>query len=134
MLRIYSLSNFHVYHTTLLSILISYIPSNYLSYNWKFLSLDHLFPILPPVTPTFDSNKSYLSLSFFFMNLVLFIFVDITCLSSHPSVAFPCHGDTVSQHGVYVSIVAASVDTLTSSAQRSPFCHILYNFCYVLPF
>lgn len=88
MLRIYSLSNFHVYHTTLLSILISYIPSNYLSYNWKFLSLDHLFPILPPVTPTFDSNKSYLSL-FFFMNLVLFIFVDITCLSSHPSVGLP---------------------------------------------
>ena len=72
MLRIYSLSNFHVYHATLLSILISYIPSNYLSYNWKFLSLDHLFPNLPPLTPTFDSNKSYLSFFYEFGFVSLF--------------------------------------------------------------
>ena len=35
---------------------------------------------------------------------------------------------------VSVSIVAATVYILTGSAQGSPFRHILFNFCYLLPF
>ena len=79
------------------------------------------------------------------MNLVLFLCLFRYNLFIHPSVdtshvlsvvynAAINMGIQISQHGVYVSIVAATVYILTSSAQGSPFRHILFNFCYLLPF
>ena len=37
--------------------MVHYIPSTYLSYNWKFLPFDHLHPI-PPTLATSGNHKS----------------------------------------------------------------------------
>lgn len=53
--RIYSLTNFPVYYTALLTRVnqvVYYNPITYLSYNWKLVSFVCLYPILPTPTPT----------------------------------------------------------------------------------
>ena len=51
-LRIYYLNNFHIQHTSVnyVSHVVHFIPSTYLSYNWKFVPFDSLHPITPPPT------------------------------------------------------------------------------------
>lgn len=54
-LRIYSINNFPIYHTVVLTIVIVFYintPSTHSSYDWKFVRFDHLPPVPPPLTPT----------------------------------------------------------------------------------
>ena len=62
-LSIYSLNHFHIYYTLYISVndshhVVHYIPSTYLSYNWKFVPFDLLSIPLPPLV----TNKSFLFL------------------------------------------------------------------------
>ena len=144
MLRIYSLSNFRIYHTVLLSIPMSYIISQVLIYliTGSLYHLTTFFSFSLPSPPPLITTD----LISFSVSLVLFLcFLDIISLSIHPLMdtfhvlaivynAAMNMGIQTSQHGVSVSIVAAPTYILTSSAQGFPFLHILLNFCYLLPF
>ena len=67
-LRIYSLNNFHMQHRAVfINHVAHYIPSTYLSYNWKFVPFDHLQNSLSP-TRIYGKHKFYL----FFYNLFVF--------------------------------------------------------------
>ena len=71
-LRIYSLNNFQTYHiSVLLQSLchtLHYIPSTYLSCNWKFAPFDYLYPVFPPPTLVTTNLISFsVSLGFLFI-------------------------------------------------------------------
>ena len=69
-LRMYSLNNFNIYSSVNYHF-VHYIPSTYLSYNWKFVHFDHLHPILPAATcPANGKHKSDLfSMSLFVLDV-----------------------------------------------------------------
>ena len=58
-LRIYSLSNFHICHTSVLAkVIMLYITPLWLIYtNWKFVSFDH-FSLIPPLLKSAIYNIS----------------------------------------------------------------------------
>lgn len=58
-LRVFSLSNFHIYCTVALVVVIMLdISSLVLTYNWMFLSFNHYSPI-PPPPPLTSGNHTY---------------------------------------------------------------------------
>ena len=63
--NIYESSVNYVYHV------IHYIPSTYLSYNWKFVPFDCLHPIFPLSTPHFLVTTNLISISIYFLKIIL---------------------------------------------------------------
>lgn len=67
--RIYSLSNFQIYNTILLTIVtLLYIPVTYWFYNWKFVLFNYLCPFclfLPPTSDKYQTILCYVWLHFF---------------------------------------------------------------------
>ena len=62
-LRIYSLNNFHMQHRAVfINHVVHYIPSIYLSYNWKFVPIDsfhHVYMLLCALLYKLDATDYF---------------------------------------------------------------------------
>ena len=75
--KIYSLSNFQIYNTVLLTIVtnaVHYIPMTYLFYNWKFVSFDHFTHFAHQHPPPLATTNLFCSLYLWVLFLCVFFF------------------------------------------------------------
>ena len=110
-LRIYSLNNFPIIYSNVNCIycIMHYIPSIYLSYNWKFLPFDCLHPIKTSPPPVITNLIS------FSMNMFVF-----EVLSTYDTVLVP-----VTQHSDLIFLTFQN-DHGKSSYHLLPYKDIVY--------